>query len=57
MAQIDKTEQWLLDGDCDLCRKKKHCGKQCKQSKLADRRQIVSLAHKVVGQALFGKSE
>ncbi len=27
--QIPETEQWLLDGDCDKCRKEKYCDKDC----------------------------
>lgn len=26
---IEETEQWLLDGDCDKCRKEKYCDKDC----------------------------
>lgn len=29
MNQIAETEQWLLDGDCDKCRKEKYCSKEC----------------------------
>ena len=29
MNQIAETEQWLLDGDCDKCRKEKYCDKDC----------------------------
>lgn len=27
--QIPETEQWLLEGDCDKCRKEKYCDKDC----------------------------
>lgn len=27
--QIPETEQWLLDGNCDKCRKDKYCDKHC----------------------------
>lgn len=33
---IDKSEQWLLDGKCIMCRKKNYCSKPCRACK--DRR-------------------
>ena len=33
----DKSEQWLLDGKCSICRKKEYCSKPCKACK--DRRE------------------
>lgn len=24
-----ETEQWLLEGDCDKCRREKYCSKEC----------------------------
>ena len=29
----DKSEQWLLDGKCTMCRKKEYCSKPCKACK------------------------
>lgn len=28
-----ESEQWLLDGDCNKCRKKKYCGVYCTKAK------------------------
>lgn len=25
----EKNEQWLLDGDCSICRRKNYCKKEC----------------------------
>lgn len=33
----DKSEQWLLDGKCHICRKKEYCSKSCRACK--DRRE------------------
>lgn len=30
---MDNSEQWKLDGDCSLCRRKKYCSKQCTRNK------------------------
>lgn len=27
--KIDESEQWKLDGRCDVCRRKNYCGKKC----------------------------
>ena len=27
--QIEKTDQWLLNGDCSLCRRDNYCSKPC----------------------------
>lgn len=27
--QIPETDQWLLDGNCDKCRREKYCDKDC----------------------------
>lgn len=27
---MDKSEQWLLDGECNKCRRKEYCNKPCK---------------------------
>ena len=27
--QVEKTDQWLLNGDCSLCRRNNYCSKSC----------------------------
>ena len=35
--KVNSGDQWLLDGDCTLCRKKSYCGTPCtKQNKYKD---------------------
>lgn len=29
--KMDKSEQWLLDGKCTMCRRKEYCSKPCKR--------------------------
>lgn len=29
MNKPDKNEQWLLNGDCSICRRKNYCKKEC----------------------------
>ena len=28
-TEAKKSDQWLLDGDCSLCRKRNYCTKNC----------------------------
>lgn len=36
----DVNEQWLLDGDCRICRRKRYCTKGCKKNRVAKERLI-----------------
>lgn len=29
MKKASKNEQWLLDGNCDICRRRNYCKKDC----------------------------
>ena len=30
----DRSEQWLLEGNCDICRRKNYCKKACTKRKI-----------------------
>ena len=30
MNKPNENEQWLLDGDCNICRRNNYCKKDCK---------------------------
>lgn len=30
---VDRSEQWNLDGDCSLCRRKDYCSNRCTRNK------------------------
>lgn len=30
MENIEENEQWRLNGNCDICKRKKYCTKGCK---------------------------
>lgn len=32
MTQTNKQEQWLINGECELCRKQKYCGTKCNKA-------------------------
>lgn len=29
----ESADRWLIDGDCSLCRRSKHCSKACRKAK------------------------
>ena len=33
LNKIDNSEQWLLEGKCHICRKRKYCSKPCTKCK------------------------
>ena len=33
--KVNESERWLIDGKCDLCRRRKYCSKGCKLNKIA----------------------
>lgn len=36
----DRNEQWKLDGNCKLCRRKNYCKTQCSKSKKSEQNAI-----------------
>lgn len=46
---VDKSEQWLLNGKCTECRRKKYCSKPCRACK--DRREYYM--RNMVGAAII----
>ena len=40
---VDRSEQWNLDGDCSLCRRKDYCSKPCTRNKRSTQAMIHSL--------------
>ena len=49
-----ETEQWLLDGDCTKCRRKKYCRKQCtKRKRYVDRMTKVFVGLKIGSMAVM----
>lgn len=33
MNEINETEQWYLNGECNKCRRERYCTKECKAKK------------------------
>ena len=43
MVQINETEQWLLNGECNKCRRKNYCSKGCTRNKRETESMVKSL--------------
>lgn len=49
MKEPEDNEQWLLDGDCNQCRRKNYCSKPCKIVKHESDMRIINAIKKAVG--------
>lgn len=49
---ISETEQWLLDGDCDKCRREKFCSKPCKRGQMRQRAYIAGAVMKAFAKSI-----
>lgn len=49
--EINYSDQWLHEGKCDACRKKKYCKNECRPAKERMRNLIGSVMH----ERLFGR--
>ena len=54
MSEINKTEQWKLDGKCSLCRRKNYCSKPCKKANQAKQAFIKSAIRDIMDDATDG---
>ena len=48
------NEQWLSDGNCKLCRRRKYCTKPCKRCRLSTQRMVNSLITEKLDAATNG---
>lgn len=49
---MSDTEQWLNNGNCNICRRKKYCSEPCKQAKHRQEIQLAGLITKAVIKAV-----
>lgn len=52
---IIKNDQWLTDGDCQLCRRLKYCSKKCNAAKRYDQRIIADMIANALTQIVFSR--
>ena len=54
---VNVSEQWLLEGDCSVCRRKRYCTKGCKKNRIAKERQINAIITNAIIKRLRTKEE
>lgn len=50
-------EQWLLDGDCEICRRQKYCTKGCKKNRVAKERLLDAMIMNAIIKRMRTKSK
>lgn len=55
MNEIPKTDQWLLSGDCSICRRRKYCSKPCKLRKQRRDAEFGLMVAEAMVKVMFGK--
>ena len=53
---MDNSEQWLIDGDCEECRKKAYCKNDCKKASERKRKQQASLIYECLSRTKGGRA-
>lgn len=54
MNKPDKNEQWLLNGDCEICRRRNYCKKDCTKRERAEKAYLKRLVRNAVDEATGG---
>lgn len=54
---VDVSEQWLIDGDCGICRRKRYCTKGCKKNRLAKERLINAMITSAILKRMSKREE
>ena len=53
---MDNSEQWLIDGDCEECRKKAYCKNDCKKATERKRQEQACLIHECLSRTKGGRA-
>lgn len=54
---VNKNEQWLLNGDCGKCRRKKYCSKPCTRHKRETKAMIQGMISSKLNEITGGAFE
>ena len=46
---VEESEQWLLNGLCEKCRKRNYCAKDCKRAATRRQREIIAFINEKTG--------
>lgn len=51
----ERTEQWLLDGKCSICRRKEYCSKPCKKCKSRREYEMWCVVSRIIVRIMTGR--
>lgn len=51
---MENSEQWLLNGDCRICRRKNYCSKPCTRCKRETQAELKRLVANAMNEATGG---
>lgn len=54
MEKVEINEQWKLDGDCSICRRRSYCSKVCARNRNKSLSELYNLFAKLMVHRLFG---
>lgn len=54
MPNIDKSEQWRLEGNCQLCRRRNYCSKRCAACMNSMEKNVKSTLGSILIKRIFG---
>lgn len=54
MERVEINEQWKLDGDCIICRRRSYCSKVCSRNRNKSLSELNNLFAKLMVQRLCG---
>lgn len=54
MEKVEINEQWKLDGDCSICRRRSYCSKVCARNRNKSLSELNNLFAKLMVHRLFG---
>lgn len=54
MKQVEFNEQWKLDGDCSICRRRSYCSKVCTRNRNKTCVELRNLIGKIMVQRVLG---
>lgn len=55
MSEIPETDQWLLSGNCEVCRRRNYCNKPCTKGKRRRKIEVRMMVAEVMVRVMTGK--
>ncbi len=55
MSEIPETDQWLLSGNCEVCRRRNYCNKPCTKGKRRREIEVRMMVAEAMVRVMTGK--